>query len=150
MAERVYVCDNSELNSLKSRLEFDPALSPDIVSSGPDKPDSKMSEEEKRANAEGAARREEFLKKLSEDKYADLIFVRQEYSIRDGAISGLDKDKSYIYISASEEFLDKAEKMFAERFKSVSRAPKEQEDKLLATIKDEKDKGNAGFGAIFG
>lgn len=150
MSERIYMCDNSELNELKARLEFDPALSPDMVSKGPDKPKGAMSEEERKAFEESEAKRAEFLKKLSEDEYADLIFKRQEYSIRDGAASGLDQGKSYIYISAADEFLDRAEKLFAEKFKSVKRAPKEQEDKLLATIKDEKEKGNAGFGAIFG
>ncbi len=150
MAERVYECDSSELNDLKARLEFDPALSAEMVSAGPDKPEGKMTEDEKKAHEESEAKRAEFIRKLKEDKYANLIFTRQEYSIRDGASSGLDQGKSYIYISAADEFLDSAEKMFAERFKSVKRAPKEQEEKLLATIKEEKDKGNAGFGAIFG
>ncbi len=150
MSERVYECDNSELNTLKARLEFDPALSQEMASKAPDKPVSKMTEEEKKAYEEGEAKRAEFLKKLANDKYSDLIFVRQEYSIRDGASAGFDQSKSYIYISASDEFLDRSEKMFAETFKSVKRTSKEQEDKLLNTIKDEKERGNAGFGAIFG
>ena len=124
MPEYVYECDSQEYPALKKALEYDPYLDKSL---------------------DDAA-----LKKLSGDKYANIIFARQEYSIRDGISVGLDKNKCYLYLKANEDFLKLAEERFSKEFKTVRRADKQSEDKVTGIIHDEESRANQGFGAIFG
>ncbi len=124
MPEHVYECDNDEYPALKKVLEYDPYLDKSL---------------------DDAA-----LKKLSSDKYANAIFARQEYSIRDGISVSLEKNKYYLYLKANEDFLKLAEERFSKEFKTVKRAGKESEDKVIGIIHDEETRANQGFGAIFG
>ncbi|MCL5262550.1 MAG: hypothetical protein M1390_01790 [Candidatus Marsarchaeota archaeon] len=124
MAERVYVCDEAEYPALKKALEYDPYL------------DKSLDDEKLRA--------------LKGDKYANVIFSRQEYSLREGAALGLEKGKYYLYIKANEDFMKDAEERLAHEFKSVKRAPPEAEGKVIALINEEQSRANEGFGSIFG
>jgi hypothetical protein len=124
MAERVYVCDEAEYPALKKALEYDPYL------------DKSLDDEKLRA--------------LKGDKYANVIFSRQEYSLREGAALGLEKGKYYLYIKANEDFMRAAEERLAHEFKSVKRAPPEAESKVIALINEEQSRANEGFGSIFG
>ncbi len=124
MAERVYVCDEAEYPALKKALEYDPYL------------DKSLDDEKLRA--------------LKGDKYANVIFSRQEYSLREGAALGLEKGKYYLYIKANEDFMRAAEERLAHEFKSVKRAPPEAEGKVIALINEEQSRANEGFGSIFG
>ncbi len=78
-----------------------------------------------------------------------VIFGRQEYSIKEGPGVGL-KGDFYLYINASDDFLKGAEGRFSREFKTVKRAPPEDESKVIETLKAEKDKAAEGFGSIFG
>lgn len=124
MPEHVYECDNEEYPALKKVLEYDPYLDKTLD--------------------------DDALKKLAGDKYANTIFARQEYSVRDGLSVSLDKNKYYLYLKANEDFLKLAEERFSKEFKTVKRSGKESEDKIIAIIHDEESRANQGFGAIFG
>ncbi len=120
----VYELDGSESSELKKLLEYDPYLDKSLG--------------------------EEALKKLHDDKFANVIFSRQEYSLREGAALGLDEKKCYLYLKANGDFLKLADEKLKKNFKSAKRAPQEQEDRFVALIEDEQNRGNAGIGAIFG
>ncbi len=123
MPQRVYEFDESEHSEIESALNYDPAL-------------------DKSLDAEA-------LNKIMKDEYKNVLFARQEYSIREGRSLGLDA-KFYLYISASEDFLERADKMLKHEFKTIKRAPKEIEDKVTEKIKAEESGVNQGFGSIFG
>lgn len=120
----VYECDASESGELKKFLEYDPYLDQSLD--------------------------EEALKKLNGDKQANIIFSRQDYSLRDGASIGLVQGKSYLYLQANDDFLKEADKKLKNSFKGIKRASKEDEQKLINIIEEEHNRGNAGIGAIFG
>ncbi len=124
MPVAVYEIDASEVESFKKFLEYDPYL------------DKALSEEE--------------LKKLNSDKLANIIFARQEYSLRDGRALGMEDGKYYLYLKANDEFLALAQEKLLKSFKSIKRASKVAEEKFNAIIKEEEDRANAGVGAIFG
>ena len=151
MVARVYECDKSEAEALKRTLEYDPYLDPKLIpASKSDKDLKMMSEEDQKKYKEEEEKSREAIKKLHEDKYANVIFVRQNYSFRDGATVNLDGNKSYLYLDASEQFLGLAEERFKREFKTVKRVTKSEEDKVISIIKAEEDKAAAGFGSIFG
>jgi hypothetical protein len=87
---------------------------------------------------------------LEESPKGKFIFSRQEYSLRDGGAFGLKNDLSYLYLNANEDFLSGAEERFKKEFKTIKRASKEDEEKVIKIIKDEEEKANTGFGSIFG
>lgn len=152
MSARVYECDKSEAEELKKVLAYDPYLDSSIIPPGAKKDAdlAKMTPEEKAEYEERTKRVEAALKELSESPKGKFIFVRQECSLRDGASLGLKPDTSYLYINAPDDFLDGAEERFKNEFKTVKRASKEDEEKVISTIKEEEEKANAGFGSIFG
>jgi hypothetical protein len=151
MPARVYECGKSEAEALKKLLGYDPYLAPGLVPPSKSEQQLKaMSEEERKKVEEEEAKSREAIKKLHEDKYANVIFARQTYSFIDGAVLDLDANKSYLYLDASEQFLALAEERFKNEFKTVKKASKADEDKTINKVKTDEEKANAGFGAIFG
>ncbi len=124
MPARVYICPIEKKSELKKMLEYDPYLDP------------KLGEED--------------LKKLREDEMANVIFVRQDYDLRDGASINMDPSKCYLFLKAQEGFLEKAEKKLKESIKDIERAPKDIEEKVIMFIEDERSRADQGFGSIFG
>ncbi|MDE1804304.1 MAG: hypothetical protein KGH59_00770 [Candidatus Micrarchaeota archaeon] len=124
MPARVYVVDASKAQQLKKLIEYDPYL------------DNSLKEED--------------LKKIREDEMANVIFARQTCMIKEGAALGLDREKNYLYISATEEFLEKADKKLAAQLEGVKRADPETEKKIIASIAEEQSKAESGFGYLFG
>ncbi|MDD5340312.1 MAG: hypothetical protein PHV13_03610, partial [Candidatus ainarchaeum sp.] len=55
------------------------------------------------------AKKAEVAKILEADPYATDSFARTGYKVKDGSALNEDKAKSYLYISASEDFLKKAD-----------------------------------------
>jgi hypothetical protein len=138
MSERVYEFDRSEEEKLKKMLAYDPFTDPSVI------PHSKGSNE-------GAPSSESNIAKLAEkDKYYDVIFARQEYSLREGASVGLAPDKVYLYLKAKDEFFPRAEEKLKANFSSFKRASQEVESKLVTFIKEEQERSNEGFGMLFG
>ncbi len=149
---RVYECDKSEAEELKKVLAYDPYLDTNLIppSSSKEKKESELTDEERRQMLERDKQIEENLKRLRESLKGRIIFTRQEYSLRDGASVGLRDNIIYLYLNAPDEFLDGAEQRFKEEFKTIKRASKEEEDKVIGVIKEEEERANMGFGSIFG
>lgn len=120
----VYELDSGDVAELKKLLEYDPYLDKSLG--------------------------EDALKRLHDDKLANVIFTRQEYSLRDGAALGFDSGKNYLYLKANDDFLKLADEKLKNAVKSIKKAGKDYEDKFIALVEDEQNRGNAGIGAIFG
>ncbi len=83
---------------------------------------------------------------LEADPYAEDSFARAGYKVKDGTSVGEDKEKLYIYISASEEFLKKAD----ERLKDVAKpAPGDVQKRVQEKIREEEESVAAGV-SMFG
>ncbi len=84
---------------------------------------------------------------LEADPYGKPCFSRNGYKVKDGVQVGLDKDKFYVYLKATEEFAAFAREKLKE-------ATVESKPEVVATvakvIADEENNAEAGFGAIFG
>jgi hypothetical protein len=94
----------------------------------------------------GNPKKSELLKILEADPYADDSFARVGYKVKDGISVGEDKEKTYVYISASEEFLKKAD----EKLKDVAQAaPDDVQKRVQKKIEDEEDTVAAGV-SMFG
>ncbi|MEM3841101.1 MAG: hypothetical protein QXN59_00175 [Candidatus Micrarchaeaceae archaeon] len=124
MAERVFEFDPQQKPQVKKLIEYDPYLDQSL---------------------DDAA-----LKKMKEDEYANIIFTRQECEIKDGDMIGMDASKCYLYIKANEEFMPKAESKLKREIPGIKRCDAKSEEKVIAFINEEKEKGNVGFGSIFG
>jgi hypothetical protein len=84
---------------------------------------------------------------LEADPYAEDSFARMGYKVKEGAAVDEDKDKLYIYVSASEELLKKADEKLKEFAKP---ADEEVQKRVGEKIKAEEAQAEAGFGSIFG
>ena len=124
MPARVYTCDSGDANELKKLMEYDPYL------------DKNLNEEQ--------------LAGLKNDEQANVIFARQDYNIKDGISLNLDTKKYYLYLSASDEFLEKADKKLKSSIKNIERADKETEEKIIGIVEGERQQSEQGLGAIFG
>lgn len=121
---RVYVCKSDKLDALKRMLEYDPYL------------DKSLNEED--------------LARIKKDEEANIIFARQDYLLKDGAALNLDRDKYYLYLSATDEFLEKAERKLKKEIDGIEEADKETEDRIISTIEEERKESEQGLGLIFG
>lgn len=88
----------------------------------------------------------EATKILEADPYADDSFARAGYKVKDGANLGEDKGKMYIYISASEDFVKKADG----KLHGVATPTKSDvETRVVEKIRKEEEEAESGFGSIF-
>jgi hypothetical protein len=89
----------------------------------------------------------EITKVLEADPYADESFARIGYKLKDGSAIGEDKSKLYVYLSASSDFIKKAD----EKLKDLAVQPKaEVEKRIIEKILKEEEEAESGFGSIFG
>ena len=139
---------------MKKLLEYDPYLDPNIAFKIPkewDDPKYFEAHPEKKAEADQKIKEsEEALSKLRNDKEANIIFARQDYQIKDGVSMGLDREKSYLYLAADEEFLSAAEPKLKKTIASIERVSPEVESQIIDTIEKERQKADTGLGLIFG
>ena len=92
-------------------------------------------------------RKGEITKILEADPYSEGSFARAGYKLRDGATLGEDKAKIYLYISASDDFIKKAD----EKLKDVAKhLAGDAEKRIIDKIAAEEDNATAGFGGMFG
>ncbi len=124
MPARVYTCGSEDASALEKLMSYDPYL------------DMSLSEQQIAA--------------LKDNESANVIFARQDYNIRDGISTNLDVKKYYLYLSASDEFLEKADKKLRESIKSIARADKVTEDKVIALVEGDRQQSELGVGSIFG
>lgn len=93
-----------------------------------------------------ASKKAQLTKILEADPYAEDSFARVGYKVKDGISVGEDKEKVYVYISASDEFMKKAD----EKLKDVAKhAPDEVRKRVQKKIEDEEDTVAAGV-SMFG
>ncbi len=93
---------------------------------------------------------EEGLSKIKNDEEANVIFARQDYMLKDGISLNLERGKYYLYLSAAEDFLEKADKKLKKSISSIKRAPPEEEKKIIDIIEEEQQESEEGIGLIFG
>ncbi|MDE1845974.1 MAG: hypothetical protein KGH53_01690 [Candidatus Micrarchaeota archaeon] len=124
MPARVYVASISKLQDLKKLINYDPYLDNAI--------------------------KEEDLAKVRADEMANIIFARQDCQVKEGAALNLDREKAYLYINASEEFLEKADKKIKLQIEGAQRADSETEQNIISQINEELSKAETGFGSLFG
>ncbi len=88
------------------------------------------------------------LKKILEaDPYAEDSFARTGYKMRDGATLEEDKEKVYLFISASDDFIKKADEKLKDLAKPVEG---EAAKRIIDKIKREEESAESGLGSIFG
>lgn len=94
-----------------------------------------------------SAKKADVTKILEADPYAEESFARNGYKIKDGGVLGEDKTKFYIYMSASNEFIKKAD----EKLKDLAKpAPAEVEKRVVEKVQKEEEEAESGFGSMFG
>jgi len=94
-----------------------------------------------------SSKKKELMKVLEADPYNKDSFARVGYKVKEGASLGEDKDKLYVYLSASEDFVRKAD----EKLKEIATpASKEVEGRVGEKIRKEEEEAESGFGSIFG
>ncbi len=92
------------------------------------------------------SKKAEITKILEADPYAEDAFARVGYKMKDGAAVGEDKEKLYIYISASEEFIKKAD----EKLKDLAKPTSDDVAKrVIKKIEEEENSVAAGV-SMFG
>lgn len=154
MPARVYVLNSSDAPALKKLLEYDPYLDMNLIPKTPkdwDDPEySKKHPELAQEIAQKLKQADDAVTKLREDKEMNIIFARQDYMIKDGISMGLDREKSYLYLSADESFLNEGEKKLKKNIASIQRAPDDVERKIISAIEEERQQADQGLGFIFG
>ncbi len=93
---------------------------------------------------------EDALMKLKDDKDANIIFARQDYRIKDGISINLERGKSYLYLSANEEFLEKGEEKLKKSIDGVERADQKTEATVIQIVEGERTESEQGLGFLFG
>jgi len=151
---RVYVLDSSEAPALKKMLEYDPYLDQNLIPRAPKEWDDdkfvKAHPEMAQEIAQKKKEVEDAVNKLRNDKEANIIFARMDYQLRDGISMSLDREKSYLYLSGDEAFLNGAEQKLKKNLKSIGRADANVEKQIIDTIEKEKERSDQGLGFIFG
>jgi len=101
----------------------------------------------KKVYAFDIAKKAELMQLLESDPYSIDSFARIGYTVREGATLGADKGKIYLYLSADESFVKKAE----DRLKHLLSPLKPEEEKhILEKLLKEEEEAEGGFGSIFG
>ncbi|MGD0510308.1 MAG: hypothetical protein ABSA33_00560 [Candidatus Micrarchaeaceae archaeon] len=150
MPARVYECDKSEVEELKKLLAYDPYLDSNFIPPEVKVDKNNITAEQKKEIEERDKKIAEAHKALETSPKGKYIFSRQECDLRDGAAFGLNDKVSYLYLNATDDFLNGAEERFKTEFKTIKRASKDEEEKVIAAIKEEQERANTGFGSIFG
>lgn len=87
----------------------------------------------------------ELTKLLEADPYSEDSFARVGYKVKDGASVGEDPERLYVCISASEDFLKKAD----ERLKDLAKPAKEDVQKrVMDRITEEEERVGSGVASI--
>ncbi len=135
--------NSSDAPALKKILEYDPYLDANLIPKVPEKLDSPEAQAIKK-------QADERLDKLRNDKEANIIFARQDYQLKDGVSLGLEREKTYLYLSAEDSFLNDGEAKLRKNVQSLQRAPAEVEKQVIETVDKERKEADAGLGFVFG
>jgi len=92
------------------------------------------------------SKKAELTKILEADPYAEDAFARVGYKMKDGSAVGEDKEKVYIYVSAPEEFIKKAD----EKMKDLAKPSSDEvAARVIKKIEEEENSVAAGV-SMFG
>ncbi len=84
---------------------------------------------------------------LKEDPYAEKSFSRNGYKLQDGLSVGQDKEKTYLFIRATDEFAAFAK----EKLKEIAEECKpEVVSAVVKKIEETENSAEVGMGSIFG
>ena len=86
---------------------------------------------------------------LEREPYAPRSFSRQGYKLKEGNSIGGEAGKYYAYMKAEADFFKWAEEQFKE-VPNMKRCEKPVEEKLRATIEEQDNSAEVGFGSLFG
>jgi hypothetical protein len=92
----------------------------------------------------------EKLNEIKKDNSANVIFARQDYQLKDGISLGLDREKYYLYISATDEFLSEADKKLKHEIPSIEKVDAALTDRIISELDKERSMSEHGLGMIFG
>jgi hypothetical protein len=82
-----------------------------------------------------------------EGDFAKMSFTKLGYKTKEGAMIEEDKDKIFVYLKGSDDYMPFVEKKFEGLAK---RCEKEVEERIIKKIEDEEAAAEQGMGAIFG
>ncbi|MEM2948626.1 MAG: hypothetical protein QXY05_00585 [Candidatus Anstonellales archaeon] len=83
---------------------------------------------------------------LEENPYAEDSFAKAGYILKEGKALGEDENY-YVYIDASEDFVEKAK----EKLKDVAKpADNKKAERIIKKVEDEQNSAVSGFGSLFG
>ena len=86
-------------------------------------------------------------KVVEADPYAEDSFAKAGYKLKEAKVLGVGEEGYYLYLDASEEFLQKAR----EKLKDVSEELEgEDKEKVVKAVQEEEEAASAGFGSLFG
>ncbi|MBD3209977.1 hypothetical protein GF318_01195 [Candidatus Micrarchaeota archaeon] len=96
------------------------------------------------------SKKSDVMETLEADPYSEDSFARAGYKVKEGTAIDEDREKLYIYISASEDFLKKAD----EKLKEVAEPARDDvQERIIKKIKEEEERvgsGVASIGSMFG
>lgn len=151
---RVYVLNSSDAPALKKMLEYDPYLDPNLIPKTPKEWDDADYMKKHPELAQEAAKKkkdaDDAMNKLKNDKEMNVIFARQDYQVKDGVSLGFDREKSYLYLSADDAFLEAGEAKLKKSIGSLQRATQDVEKQIIDRIEEERQKSDQGLGFVFG
>jgi len=84
---------------------------------------------------------------LEADPYAQDSFARAGYKLRDGTSLGEEKSKVFLFLSATDDFVKKADEKLKDLAKPM--AGKDAE-RVIGKIMAEEESAESGLGSIFG
>ncbi len=93
------------------------------------------------------SKKKEIIKILEADPYEQDSFARIGYKLKDGSSLEEDKTKLYIYFSASNEFLKKADEKLKDLINKINPVV---EKRIIEKIEKEEENAESGLGDIFG
>ena len=93
-----------------------------------------------------SAKKAELMKILEAEPYAEESFARVGYKLMNGSAVEEDKEKTYIYISASEDFLKKADEKLKDLAKPVAEKIQKKGEKKISDEENEVAAGVSMFG----
>ncbi|HLD60128.1 MAG TPA: hypothetical protein VI912_03980 [Candidatus Bilamarchaeaceae archaeon] len=93
------------------------------------------------------SKKKEIIKILEADPYEQDSFARIGYKLKDGSSLEEDKTKLYIYFSASNEFLKKADEKLKDLINKINPVV---EKRITEKIEKEEENAESGLGDIFG
>lgn len=86
---------------------------------------------------------------MDADKYGELCFAKAGYIIKDGEQYGIEKYTLIVLRNISEDFVKYSKEKFKE-IEGLETLDENKTNEIIQSIKEEDERAQSGFGAIFG